>query len=404
MSEVDGGASFDVDAVERWFVRRGVPQAIFHYNATEDVFTRMVPFCAVVFLFGAMAALGDRFSGWSQFGIAAAAASILIALALILNRLRGRRLFALPSSIGGAEVTVFLIGAPLIALLFGDERLFGALTFLIGNAVLLGVAYLTTTYGLVPMFAWGLREVGVQVRGLTRLLGKSLPLLLLFATFLFINAEMWQVAHDLSPAFYTILIAMILLPAAVFLVLRSPDEVANLHSFRDWAEIDEIVDGTDAPLPPHQHTHMAGGVPEAVVLEPLDGGEQRNIALLMLMAQLVQIVLVAAVIGAFFVLFGLLAVREETIVQWTEFNTGDFAAITRFTFLGEELVVTWELFAVSGFIAAISALQFSVSLISDELYREQFFSSLEREVREVLAVRARYLEAHGRAPARPAPT
>lgn len=383
-------------------MRRGVPQAIFHYNAAEDVFTRMVPFCAGVFLFGAFAALGDRFSGWSQFGIAAAAATILIALAMILNRMRGRRLLALPSSIGGAEVAVFLLGAPLISLLFGDERLGGALTFFIVNVVLLGVAYLTTTYGVVPMLTWGLREVGVQVRGLTRLLGKSLPLLLLFAMFLFINAEMWQVAHDLSPSFYAILIAMILLPGAIFLVLRSPDEVANLHAFRDWAEIDEIVERTDAPLPPHRHEHMVDGVSEPAVLEPLDQGEQRNIALLMLIAQLVQILLVAAVIGAFFVLFGLLAVREETIVQWTEFNAGDFRAIARFRFLGERMVLTWELFAVSGFIAAISALQFSVSLISDELYREQFFSSLENEVREVLAVRARYLEAHGRAPARSA--
>jgi len=379
-----------------------MPQAIFHYNASEDVFTRMVPFCAVFFFFGAMAALGNRFSGWAQFGIAAAAGTILLALALGLNRVRGRRLLALPSSIGAAEVAVFLLGAPLIALLFADDRLFGALTFFVGNVLLLALAYLVTTYGLVPMFAWGLREVGVQVRGLTRLLGKSLPLLLLFATFLFINAEMWQVAHDLSPVFYAILIAMILLPAAIFLVLRSPDEIKNLHSFSNWAEIDQIVERTDAPLPPHEHLHMANGEHEAVYLEPLDHREQRNIALLMLMAQLVQIVLVAAVIGAFFVLFGLLAVREETIVQWTEFNAGDFKAIARFNFFGEELVVTWELFAVSGFIAAISALQFSVSLISDELYREQFFSSLEKEVREVLAVRARYLEAHGRAPAREA--
>ena len=53
----------DADAVERWFVQRGVPQAIFHYNAAEDVLTRMVPYLTAVFLLGALAGFGDKFTG-----------------------------------------------------------------------------------------------------------------------------------------------------------------------------------------------------------------------------------------------------------------------------------------------------------------------------------------------------
>jgi hypothetical protein len=96
--------------------------------------------------------------------------------------------------------------------------------------------------------------------------------------------------------------------------------------------------------------------------------------------------------GTFFVAFGLFTVREETLLQWTEISAVDFDPLARFSVFGAEVVVTWELFAVSGFIAAISALQFAVSLNSDEMYRKQFFASLDREIREVLAVRARYLE------------
>ena len=91
-------------------------------------------------------------------------------------------------------------------------------------------------------------------------------------------------------------------------------------------------------------------------------------------------------------LFGLFTVREETLLQWTEISAANFDPLARFTIFNAEVIVTWELFAVSGFIAAISALQFAVSLNSDEVYRKQFYASLEREIREILAVRARYLE------------
>ena len=376
----------NLDAVERWFVHRGVPQAIFHYNASEDVLTRMVPFLVLTFLLGGLAGFGDRFSGWKQFLVALGAFAILTAVALGVNRLRGRRLLALPDDIGIIEIGAFLLGAPLIALIFAQNagRLWWQL--LLFNAFLLAAGYVLTTYGIVPMFRWGLREVIVQLRGIVVLLARSLPLLLLFATFLFLNAEMWQVAHDLTPAFYALTIALVLTPALLFIVLRSPTEVANLHRFSSWQEVDEICAATDAPIP--TRVCPAGG-PELV---PLDPGEVRNFTLLMTIAQVVQMLLVAVVIGGFFIGFGLLTVREETILQWTEFTGSDFDPLAEFSLFGSDIVVTWELFAVSGFIAATSALQFAVSQISDELYREQFYESLEMEIRQVLAVRARYLE------------
>jgi len=384
---VSAGEQLDTDAVERWFVHRGVPQAIFHYNASEDVLTRMVPYLAAVFLLGALAGFGDRFTGWSQFGVAIAAFGILTALAVAVNRWRGRRSFALPDDIGWIEIGLFLVGAPFIAVIFDGQRGWSVLWIFAVNIFMLAIGYIATNYGVVPMLRWGVREVGVQVRGLVTVLSRLLPLLLLFATFLFLNAEMWQVAHGFSPALFAIVIAMVLLPAVIFLALRSPDEIANLHSFAHWGEVDAICAGTDAPVP-HRETSPTS-TPELV---PLDQGERRNLALLMLAAQIVQIVLVALAIGAFFVAFGMVTVREETLLQWTEISSESFNPLARFSLFGTEVVVTWELFAVSGFIAAISALQFAVSLISDELYREQFYASLETEIREVLAVRARYLE------------
>jgi len=382
----DAEHEIDADAVERWFVQRGVPQAIFHYNAAEDVLTRMVPYLTVVFLLGALAGFGDRFVGWTQFAVAVAALGMLTGLAVALNRMRGRGNFDLPDDVGLIEIAVFLLGAPLVAAIFGDLP-WQPVWLLLGNLAMLGIGYVVTTYGAVPMLRWGVREVAVQVRGLVSVLSRLLPLLLLFATFLFLNAEMWQVAHGLTTEFFAIVIALLLVPAVIFLALRSPDEIANLHSFASWSEIDRICHTTDAPV--WKRTDPPDGRPNLV---PLDEGERRNLALLMLAAQLVQTVLVAVGIGLFFVLFGLFTVREETLLQWTEITAETFDPIATQSIFGAEVVFTRELFMVSGFIAAISALQFAVSLNSDELYREQFFASLEREIREVLAVRARYLE------------
>ncbi len=390
-----------MEQIERWLVHRGVPQAIFHYNASEDVFTRMVPYLVSIFLLGSLAAFGDRFTGWAQFGVALAAFAVLGVLAVGVNRLQGRRPFELPHTIGVIEILLFLAGAPIVALLFGGAGGTGWWQLLTLNIVLFIVGYVVTTYGLVPMMRWGFREVGVQLRGVAALLAKLLPLLLLFATFLFLNAEVWQVAHGLTAPFFALTVAMMLVPALAFLVLRSPSEVAGLHAFASWSEIDEICAGTDAPLIPRVDSfnvarvdsfNVDGAAPVPPDLVPLDRGESRNLVLLMLIAQIVQIMLVALVIGGFYVVFGLLTVREETILQWTELDAAGFNPLARFSLFGDELVLTWELFAVSGLIATVSALQFAVSVATDELYREQFAESLDAEIRQVLAVRARYLE------------
>jgi hypothetical protein len=62
---------------------------------------------------------------------------------------------------------------------------------------------------------------------------------------------------------------------------------------------------------------------------------------------------------------------------------------------GSEIIVTWEHFAVAGFIAVFSALQFAVAMLTDGAYREEFYEEVTGEIREVLAVRALYHDALG---------
>lgn len=376
--------------VERWFVRRGVPQIIDDYRATTDVFTRMVPWFLLIFIFGALTTFGDKFRGWAQAVVFVVAFTILGAGAAGVNRIRGRRPFAWPDTIGVLEVGLFLIGSPLLALLFRDDRAVTPLLLLALNVTLLLVGYVITAYGLLPMLRWGVRQMWRELRGIFTLLARTLPLLLLFATFIFINAEMWQVAHELTWPLATLVIGALIVVSAGFLLLRLPTELAEMQMFSSWSEIRQMTNECVAPIT----TPL--DLPEPPEIPSLSGRERRSFALLIFVAEFVQMLLVAAVIGAFYVAFGLATVRRETLLQWTEITEatlGRSLVIDPFTLFGAEVLVTRELLLVSAFIAAISALQFATSQLTDANYRSEFSADVEGELRQVLAVRATYLHA-----------
>ena len=378
-----------IDRVERWFVARGFPHAIDDYKAVTDVFTRMYPWLVFIMLVETFSIFDDRISGWLQALAMAGAITLLLIAAALVNRYRGRPPFHLPSDVGFIELAFFVCIVPLLDLIFKeDNRLSWALAVLITNLLILAFGYVVTSYGLFHMLWWGLKQMVKELTGLITLLARSLPLLLLFATFLFINAEMWQVAHDISWAFYAIVMGTISVAAIGFLAIRLPTELLSLERFSSWKEVTRVAASC---YPNTKQLSFFGDKPKRV---RLSRGERFNLLLLMVTAKLVQIALVGTMIGAFYVAFGLLTVRAETIVQWTQLGSVEELkdlAYAQFTLFGTEVVLTRELIQVSGFIAAISSLQFAVSLVTDDTYREEFNNDIDDEVRELMAVRTLYL-------------
>ena len=373
------------EATERWFIRRGVPHVIHDYRASTDVFTRAVPFLALVFLVEIFASFGDRFDGWAQFGVFWAGAGIALGAVAAVNRLRGRRLFQLPDRVGAIELAVFVLVPPALPALFSEDRLSDTAGLALINVALLIGAYVVVSFGLLPMLFWAGAYSVNQIALIGRLVGRILPLLLVFSAFLFLNAEVWQVAHDFPWPFYAIVLGVFGLIALGSVAVRVPSELVGLARFESWEQACELIDGSDSPLAP------ATPPPDFPVsaVPTLDRMDRVNLGLLMFVAQAVRVLLVGVVIGVFYVAFGLLAVREATIVSWVASDALD--PLARFGLFGTELVLTWELLAVSGFIATLSALQFAVSTITDKAYREHFYDDMAHEAREVLATRALYL-------------
>ena len=378
---------------ERWFIRKGLPHLIDGYGATTGVMTRMIPALVVLFFLETNLVFGDRFAGWAQVGVWCGSAGILVAGAALANRLRGRRAFQVPDRVGFVELGVFLALPTVIVALFGDSPARDALTVLVFNVVVVYVIYLITSYGIVPMFRWAMVFMARQIRQIVQLLARSLPLLLLFSLVIFLNAEMWQLAHDFLPAYYGIVVGMVLALSLVFLAIRIPLEVRSLAGFSSWQEVVERCGASDAP--PASHPGLLAAAPESGAsaagigdIAPLDRSARANVALLLFVSAMVRMLLVSLVVGAFFVVLGLFTVRADTILQWT--TQTELDPIASWNLFGGEMVLTWELLASAGVIATVSALQFAVASLNDATYREQFFNDVAAEVRTVLAVRAVY--------------
>jgi hypothetical protein len=278
------------------------------------------------------------------------------------------------------ELSAFVVVPALLQVWFTDRGWGGAITVAVVNAVLLAIAYVVTSYGLVPALRVGFVQATRQVRTITQLVARGLPLLLLITAFVFLNAEMWQVAHDFPPDYFAITVGFMLLLAFAFLALRVPREVDQLARFASWDECRRLAALTDAPIDDSQPSAATPGDPDLSRLEAI------NVGVLLTISQAVQTMLVGITAGFFYVGFGLLAVRRDTITQWT--TATDLDSIATVGFLGDDIVLTWELLAVSGFIAAFSVLQFAVASVTDATYRDEFYDDVAADVRQVLAVRA----------------
>ena len=367
-------------AIEQWFVRRGVPHFIEDYEARTDIWTRAIPLLIVAYLAGGLNALDIHRWTWQRnLLVALFVVVVLVATWAITNRLRGRPFLARPTYVGPAELTVFVVGPALPTLLVGQWG--DAVQVLIEGVVVLGLIYLGTSYGVIPLlrWAWG-RSLG-QIALLGNLVVRALPLLLLFTTFLFINAEVWQVAGTLAGVAYIATLGIFFVLGAVFVLSRVPATMQGLATFADWSEVDEHLADTPAravPVP-------TDGEPPAA---DLSVRQKLNIGLITVFSQALQITFVALVLAAFFVVFGFLAIPSETISAWTGIE--DVHVWASWELTGRTLVLNEPLVRVAGFLGAFTGMYFTVLLSTDATYREEFAEDVGPQVRQALAVRCAY--------------
>lgn len=375
------------DRCERWFVRRGLPHLIDDYTATDDIFTRMAPFLAGVVFLEFFLAFGDRWTGWSQAVAFLGGMAALVGGVAVVNRIRGRRSFQLPDDIGVWELALYVL-LPIVPTVIGSQGSAGenAVSVVAFNLVLLAFGYVVTSWALIPMMRWSFGQVRRQVTDIANLAMKSLPTLLIFSAFIFINAEMWQVSNDFTLPLFGMVMLLLAGIGAIFVFVSVRRLTVDLARFSAWGDVrprcadtpvEEIVPADDEPAPD---------------TPPLVRRAEWNVNLLLFVAQGIQVLLVSLVITAFYVVFGLLTVREETLLQWTTVGelTYERDWAVDIAIFGTDLIFTRQLLLVALFIGMFSGLNFAVQVITDDTYREEFIADMTAEVRDALAVRAVY--------------
>ena len=375
------------DRCERWFVRRGLPHLIDDYTATDDIFTRMAPFLAGVVFLEFFLAFGDRWTGWSQAVAFLGGIAALVGGVVLVNRIRGRRSFQLPDDIGVWELALY-VSLPIVPTVIGSQGSAGenVVSVVAFNLVLLAVGYVVTSWALIPMMRWSFGQVRRQVTDVVNLAMKSLPTLLIFSAFIFINAEMWQVANDFTLPLFGMVMLLLVGIGGIFIFVSVRRLTVDLARFSAWGEVrprcantpvEEIIPADDEPVPD---------------TPPLMRRAEWNVNLLLFVAQGIQVLLVSLVITTFYVVFGLLTVREETLLQWTTVGelTYDRDWAVDIAIFGTDLIFTRQLLLVALFIGMFSGLNFAVQVITDDTYREEFIADMTAEVRDALAVRAVY--------------
>jgi hypothetical protein len=209
---------------------------------------------------------------------------------------------------------------------------------------------------------------------------RALPLLLLFITFLFINAEVWQVASSLEGGVLWLAVLLFAAVAVGFLLVRLGEELDRFDDDIDGAQLIDACRRT--PLEDVARDLVEAGADLNAEAE-VSGLQKANLVLVLLIAQIVQVLLLSLAVFMFFLVFGMVAIEDSTILAWTGAEP-QYASDLR--------LVSRELTQVSIFLAAFAGLYFTVYAVTDTTYRQQFFTTISRELERAVSARVAYRE------------
>ena len=224
----------ELEKIERWFVRQGLPNLIDEYSVKTDVFNRAVPVLVVLWMFSVLGAYGDKFEGWRQAYAALGAGSILLVVGVSVNVLSGRPALKVPARVGYIELAIFVVTPALLPVLLRTGGVGAFLIGLAGGVFELCLVWFVYGFGLGHILRWAVIHLVRQISSVLALMIRSLPLLLLFTMFLFLNAELWQVAQDFTTPLFFVAAGGLLAVAFLFRGVSATTRTCGRRSVQDY--------------------------------------------------------------------------------------------------------------------------------------------------------------------------
>ena len=367
--------------IERWFLRRGVPQLVAGYTSERQLDNRAAPVIIAWIVLGTVLYWGVH----PTRSLLANAIGVIGVLAFVAGGwlaqhwLRGRRRWA--PGLRLDAIDVFSIG-PLIGIAAGvvdadmREGVVAGLNVMLG----IGVIYIVVGLGLVEIGLWSLGRLQGELFRIVGLLSRTLPVLLILVLFLLFAAEIWEAAHGLNGAELVAILVLIAAIAVVIVLTGVRSEITAIPP-SDWMTV--IEQAADTPAAP-----LAASPPDASRPIPALSFLQRvNVTALLVLGQLIQSMFVALLVMAFLVVFGLIALPGELQAAW---SGGASRPLLEFGLLGETRTLSFELVAVTVILGSVVGLYFTGLAVNDANYRPAHFGRLVDEVRPLVAARSLY--------------
>jgi hypothetical protein len=343
--------------LERGFRRDGLPNLIVDLSATEDIFTRALPFLALVFVLEIANAFAVS-AGWTELFLVLGIAAALVLGFGLLNVARGRGFLSVPQRLGVPELVVFVALPALLPVVFDGQWRFGFTTLLL-NLAIVGLAYVVVGFGLVFIVWWVVVRLFALLGASMVVLVRAVPLLLFFSLVSFFTTEIWQVFNATGLATFWTAVSMFVLLGMGFLAVRMPGVVREVLAESHLGEV------------------------------PLRRRERVNLAMVALISEALQVGFVSGAVWLFYVLLGTLLVSADVREVWL---VQPHTVVWDVAWFGERVQVTSALLRVATGVAGFAGLYYAVTILVDAAYRDQFVDALTEQLRETFARRAEYLE------------
>ena len=237
--------------------------------------------------------------------------------------------------------------------------------------------------GIDTLLGWSFKHTIHQLASLPPMIAKVLPVLMISVLFIFVNADVWKLATDLTfPRTWAVCGAMAIL--ALFVIATTSYERARRLLGRRGAvtaryEVAELRAASDS----------AGGVwkkltanlPDSEQIleeQPVGRAQWANMLVIPFLGQVIQTVFFTLLVFAFFTWFSSIAITDHTIELWV----GN--APEKLRILGVQMNYNAVVLKVSMIVSVFGGLSFVATTSSDERYAHEFLEPMVLRVRELL--------------------
>lgn len=250
----------------------------------------------------------------------------------------------------------------------------GGPTELIQEAVVVAAVLILTGCGVGSVVGWAVRMMLSHLATVGALVVRALPVVLLTAL-VFFNTYVWIMAKTISGQRLGLAIAFLLSIAVAFVVSATWERARPALRSTLAAAPEDSERLADTPF---------ADMPDTPDCAPLTRAERLNVVFVLAASQMAQILVVAVVTAAIYLVLGLIVLTPSLLNEWTHTYTSTARV------LGFTLPVPDSLIHMTLFLGALTFMYISARAAGDAEYRSTFLDPLIEDLHATLIARNRY--------------